>query len=280
MTKWRFIIGLFIVCSFVFLIGCKSSKSEKPVAIEGYKSEAEFIADVENKSIQFETLTARINVELNLPGKNISSRVDLKMIKDEVFQLSVQPFLGIELFRAEISVDSIKLIDRMNKRYVAENYEKLKGQTPIEFNFYNLQALFTNSLFLPGQQEISKKHYPRFRLKQTDEFAQMQAKDAMGLLYTFVVDGQEKILSTTIADNKKEYALCWSYKDFKSVDQYLFPIQMNIELLDAGTSKGGGHFSFSKVQLNAPVKIDSSIPAKYERITMNQIVKSLSNLKM
>ena len=65
----------------------------------------------------------------------IEDQAYLKMVKDSAFQLSVQPFLGIEVFRAEISVDSVKVIDRMNKRYVADNYANLKGQTPIEFNF-------------------------------------------------------------------------------------------------------------------------------------------------
>lgn len=80
----------------------------------------------------------------------MSSRVDMKMVKDSAFQLSVQPFLGIEIFRIELSRDTIKVVDRMNKRYMIENYSNLQGQTPIEFNFYNLQALFTNHLFIPG----------------------------------------------------------------------------------------------------------------------------------
>ena len=136
---------------------------------------------MQEQAFKYETLTARLNVDLNLPGNNMSSRVDLKMVKDSAFQLSVQPFLGIEVFRAEISVDSVKVIDRMNKRYVADNYANLKGQTPIEFNFYNLQALFTNRLFLPGQQGISPKLYNRFKLKQDGPAAEIQVKRRDGV---------------------------------------------------------------------------------------------------
>ena len=97
-------------------------------------------------------------------------------MKYSVCQISVQPFLGIELFRAVISTDSIKLIDRVNKRYVAENYEQIKGQTRLEFNFYNLQALFTNQLFLPGQQTVTAKQFNKFRLNQDGDYAQLQTK--------------------------------------------------------------------------------------------------------
>ena len=114
-----------------------------------------FFRSVEEQAFRFRTLTARLNVDLEVGGRVMSSRVDLKMVKDSAFQLSVQPFLGIEIFRMELSRDSIKVLDRMNRRYMAENYEKLRGQTPIEFNFYNLQALFTNRLFLPGEAELT-----------------------------------------------------------------------------------------------------------------------------
>ena len=141
-----FALVFFIALSFT---GCKSTKKVGTVEAGGAKAHNEFFALMQEQAFKYETLTARLNVDLNLPGNNMSSRVDLKMVKDSAFQLSVQPFLGIEVFRAEISVDSVKVIDRMNKRYVADNYANLKGQTPIEFNFYNLQALFTNRLCSP-----------------------------------------------------------------------------------------------------------------------------------
>ena len=134
-----FALVFFIALSFT---GCKSTKKVGTVEAGGAKAHNEFFTLMQEQAFKYETLTARLNVDLNLPGNNMSSRVDLKMVKDSAFQLSVQPFLGIEVFRAEISVDSVKVIDRMNKRYVADNYANLKGQTPIEFNFYNLQALF------------------------------------------------------------------------------------------------------------------------------------------
>ena len=140
----------FILLIILFLSGCKTSKKVGTVASGSAKAHNEFFESMEEHSFQFNTMTARLNAELKTAKNNMSSRVDLKMVRDSAFQLSVQPFLGIEVFRAEFTVDSIKVVDRMNKRYVAERYADLKGQTPIEFNFYNLQALFTNHIFLPG----------------------------------------------------------------------------------------------------------------------------------
>ena len=129
--------SLIVVCILLVLSGCKSSKKVETIVSGSAKAHNEFFEAMEEHSFRFNTMTARLNAELKGTKNNMSSRVDLKMVKDSAFQLSVQPFLGIEVFRAEFTVDSIKVVDRMNKRYVAERYADLKGQTPIEFNFYS-----------------------------------------------------------------------------------------------------------------------------------------------
>lgn len=267
----------FILLIILFLSGCKTSKKVGTVASGSAKAHDEFFEAMEEHSFQFNTMTARLNAELKTAKNNMSSRVDLKMVRDSAFQLSVQPFLGIEVFRAEFTVDSIKVVDRMNKRYVAERYADLKGQTPIEFNFYNLQALFTNHIFLPGKQEIDPKQYKRFKLNQEGSTAEIKVKDTMGLLYTFFADGEEKLLSTYITDPSEQYALQWDYSDFRVAEGQPFPMLMDVQVLANGSSQGGIAFRFSRIQTNVPVNLDFSIPAKYKRITFAQIIKSISN---
>lgn len=267
----------FILLIILFLSGCKTSKKVGTVASGSAKAHDEFFEAMEEHSFQFNTMTARLNAELKTAKNNMSSRVDLKMVRDSAFQLSVQPFLGIEIFRAEFTVDSIKVVDRMNKRYVAERYADLKGQTPIEFNFYNLQALFTNHIFLPGKQEIAPKQYKRFKLNQEGSTAEIKVKDTMGLLYSFFADGEEKLLSTYITDPSEQYALQWDYSDFRVAEGQPFPMLMDVQVLANGSSQGGIAFRFSRIQTNVPVNLDFSIPAKYKRITFAQIIKSISN---
>lgn len=273
---------LTILCCGVFLFslftGCKSSKKVGTVESASAKAHNEFFQSMEEQSFQFRTLTARLNVDLDASGKQMSSRVDMKMVKDSAFQLSVQPLLGIEVFRIELSKDSIKVVDRLNKRYMVENYSNLQGQTPIEFNFYNLQALFTNHLFIPGEQSVERKRYNRFKLNQEGPIAEIKTKDAMGLFYTFKADGEEKILSTYVADSSDTYALQWLYSDFRLVDQQPFPMLMDVQVLKDSNPVGGVKIHYSRIQLDEPLKLDFSIPAKYNRITFAQVLKTITNL--
>lgn len=268
------------VCLFILLLsGCKSSQKVGTVDVGGIKSQKAFLELMQEQAFQFTTLSARLNVDLRTNDKEMSSRIDLKMVKDSAFQLSVQPFLGIEIFRLELTPDSIKVLDRMNKRYVAENYEDLRGQTPIEFNFYNLQALFINHLFLPGHEAISPKAYNRFKLKQEGALAEIKVKDTKGLLYRFVADGEGKLLSTDVTDPSDRYALQWAYNDFRLAEGRPFPMLMDVEVFKDGRSAGGVDIHFSRIQTNVPFNIDFSIPSKYKRITFAKVLKSISSSK-
>jgi len=268
-----------IICTasllLILLGGCKSSKKVATVDSEGAKAHREFFDSMLKQSFQFTTLSARMNVDLNIPGKEVSSRVDLKMVKDSALMLSVQPILGIEMFRLEMNKDSIKVIDRMGKRYVAENYANLTDESSLVFNFYNLQSLFVNRIFLPGEQSILPEAYNRFLLDQEGSRAEVKTKDKMGLLYTFLADGEEKLLSTHIATSSESHALKWNYSDFRLTEGQPFPMLMDVRFFSGGSFKGGVKMGFSKVQTNIPVKIESSIPDKYKRITLADILKSL-----
>lgn len=263
----------------LILGGCKSSKQVGTVAPGVAKAKQVFLQAMEEQALHYQTLTARLGVEINLPNLQVNStRVDLKMIKDSAFQLSVQPLLGIELFRIEVSRDSIKVLDRMNKRYLAENYETLRAQTPITFNFYNLQALFTNRLFLPGEQTVSESQYDRFRFDQSGTTVLIQAKDPMGLRYTFEADGEEKLLATEMTDAKGQYRLRWGYADFRVVEKQLFPQRMTVEAFKEENAEGNVQWGVTRMRLDEPVKLDFVIPAKYTRITFEQLVRTLKHL--
>ena len=269
-------LGLLLL---LILSGCKSSKKVGTVAGGAAKAQQVFFQAMEEQALHYQTLTARLGVEINLPNFQVNStRVDLKMIKDSAFQLSVQPLLGIELFRIEVSRDSIKVLDRMNKRYLVENYEALRTQTPIAFNFYNLQALFTNRLFLPGEQQVSESQYSRFRLDQSGSTALIQTKDLMGLRYTFEADGEEKLLATEITDATGQYCLRWNYTDFRVVEKQIFPQLMKVEAFKEGNAEGNIQWGFTRMRLDEPVKLDFVIPAKYTRVTLEQLVRTLKNL--
>ena len=266
-----------LLAAMALLVGCKSSKK----AVEGEtvqeKSRKALFQSLEANAFRYETMTARLNMTLRLPGKELSSRVDLRLARDSVLQLSVQPFLGVELFRVELTTDSVRILDRVNKRYLVENYANFLAQIQGP-NYYNFQALFTNHLFLLGKRAIGPADYRSFELTQEGASAELVAKGPHGVLSTFGIDRGETIRSTMVADASGDYALRWDYDDFREVGDQLFPMFMSAELMKEGESQGGLDIRYSRIKLDEPVRWDFSIPAKYTRVTMADLLKMIGNM--
>jgi uncharacterized protein YcfL len=267
-----------ILLLFLLLAGCKSARQVTTVDIGSAKETNVFFDSMNEQAFTFQTLSARTSMEIQTSKNELSSRVDIKIVKDSAIQLSAQPLLGIEAFRLELSVDSIKVIDRLNKQYVLESYAGLKGRIPVDFNFFNLQALFTNRLFVPGEKEITPRQYRRFKLRQDGVVAEAQIQDAK-LLYTFRADGEEKLLSTRITDVSEAYTLQCLYTDFRLTEGRPFPMLMDMSLLIDREEVMRIKTHFSRIQKDVPLNIDFSIPEKYKRVTFQDMIKRISGSK-
>ncbi|MDR2145980.1 MAG: DUF4292 domain-containing protein [Tannerella sp.] len=268
--------SIWVVCIICLLSGCKSLKTAESSSNAILKTEEAFFSSVIDNSLRFNTLSARLKLELTTPGKELSSRATLKMRNNEVIQISVQPFLGIEAFKIELTGDSVKIIDRFNKRYILESYDNLKGKTAVDFNFNNLQALFTNKIFLPGHNELTTKQFSNFRYaRDSERKAEFMTEDATGLIYRFVADGSEKLLSTVIEQNTEKNMLKWLYDDFQNIDNQKFPMKMTASLTGDEEEHGSVTLLLSDPELNKPITTDFKIPSGYERVTLSQILKML-----
>ncbi|MDR2774198.1 MAG: DUF4292 domain-containing protein [Tannerella sp.] len=265
--------GILISCCL--LTACKSTTGVVGSGAEIMKSEEIFFASLLDRSFRFHTLSARLKLELNSPGKEISVRAQLKMICDDRLQLSIQPLLGIEAFRIEVTNDSVKILDRMNKCFITESYEKIKGKSAFDFNFHNLQSLFANNIFIPGESGISPGRLRRFRMSKNKDSAILKIKDESGMMYIFTADGDEKLLSTSILDRSGNNSLIWDYDDFQNVGKQRFPFRMEARLTADDRTQSLVTLTFSTPEINSPLNTDFSIPSGYKQVPFSQIIKLL-----
>ena len=267
---WKLLCVIIGICLFA---ACKSTAGSTTTDAEIMKTEEAFFASVLERTFRFNTLSARMKLEYNDGQKDLSSRVQLKMIYNDRFQLSIQPFLGVEVFRIEVTNDSVKILDRMNKRYMIESHENIKGKTEIDFNFHNLQALLTNQIFVPGENDISMKHYRNFRMTKNNNLAKLNIKSKDGTSYTFTADADEKLLVTNLENTDNNQSIIWDYNDFQIINRQQFPMKMTARLLKDAKIQGTAILTLSSPEINAPLKTDFVIPSGYERITSEQIIK-------
>lgn len=272
----KYLVSLLLLL-IVGIYSCKPKERiiQAQAALED-KTESELFEDIMHKGLEFNTFSSKLNMTFSTGIKTISSKGNLRIINNEAIMLSVQPLFGIEMFRLYVEPDYLIILDRMNKRYVKESFQELKEKNPIGFNFYSLQSLFTNCLFIPEQNDISLQDYTKFKYSASMDNYHLSARDKKSKIdYSFSVNGNDQITLTQLYLPKKGYSLQWNYDQFSLMRNLFFPHEMKIsastQKLKLDTS-----FSLSDINLNQPLTLETSIPGSYTKAEISEVLQMFS----
>ena len=99
----------------------------------------------------FEWLTAKLDIQADVNGQSFNDLSgQLRMRKDSIVWLSVSATMGVEVLRAKISNDSIWILNRMEKTYLAEPLDTVSAQLGIPLSLPLIQTfLLDNNEGLP-----------------------------------------------------------------------------------------------------------------------------------
>lgn len=254
------IVSTLLVGLLLFFSGCKSvslMKKKKLSATMSY-----YVDKQEKQATTFSSFQSKVKVALKFNKKKFQSNGVLKVKKDEWLQLSLQPFLGIEVFRLEVTPKEILIIDRLHKRYIQEPTRKLKKEWRSVANFNNLQALFFNQLFVTDFSEATFS---------TSENRLIE--HAKGYYKTFDFDTSNELTNSLVSNLDRTLFLDWQYEEFKQVDESLyFPCLHRLQLffLEKASS---GTITYKRVYLNRNLEKKTTISSNYKRVTLEQLMQ-------
>ena len=260
----------------VLMASCSSTKTiKKSHSIEGV-TETEYLETVIDNAGGWDALTAKMTLAIDLEGKG-ATKVNgtLRIKKGEVVQMSIAPFLGIEVARAEISPDGVLVIDRVNKRYVQVSFAEVKALANADLDFHTLQALFLNELFLPGKGNLTSRDASAFRVEPVADGVELEVKRSKRFSYRFLTDAPDALLKESCIGLKDTpYLLKWAYGDFRSLEQRKFPADMKVSF-EGGKKPVKASFALSRLSTNADWESRTEVSPKYERVELADILKLL-----
>ena len=94
-----------------------------------------------SSSLRRQTISQKAQVGLTFDQHQFDMACQLKAWKNELIVLSVMPMMGIEMFRLEATMDSVIVVDKLNKRYSAMTYDEINQISPTRISFKYLQNL-------------------------------------------------------------------------------------------------------------------------------------------
>lgn len=146
--------------------------------------------------IQYTTFNAKMDVDYeDATGNNLKLNAQLRIYKDSVIWASITAILGIEGLRAYITRDSVKILDKQNKVYVARSVAYLTEVTALPLTLSSLQDLLIgNPVFLDTSLHAYSKGPATISLHGINSFFKI----------LFTISEQEKQLISTKLDDLDE----------------------------------------------------------------------------
>lgn len=231
-----------------------------------------------NNQITFESLTSKLDIRLTAGKSNINAKGEIRILNERAIQISVQPFLGIEVLRLCITPDTLLIIDRINKRYLLEESGSAQAMLPEEINFRALQAMLTNQLFHSNRTQLQAADARLFRSETTAQGTLLKAQTGSLVNFAFSLDDQAHLIRTSGESRSGKQLFQCDYSDFRTVNSGLFPSRMQLAF-ELEKESIAAELRFGSVDLNRRTVVDLTPPSRYQRMTPQELLTLLTKLR-
>lgn len=271
------------------MAGCGSKKA----ATEGTSSTVDkhnggnvqalaFVQKVANQKVSTQNIVGKMSLNVKMGSKDITVPGSLHMRYGEVIRIQAFiPLLGSEVGRIEFTPDYVLVIDRMHKEYIKEDYNKVDFLKNNGLNFYSLQALFWNQLFMPGTASISDANLLDFGVTEAGNSKNITLKRG-NLNIVWNADNANGRISTAKATysslTQGKSSLNWTYSNFKAVAGKMFPAYQKFTFATTAI-KNQSNISLTidmdGVKTDSKWEAKSEISKKYKKIEATDVFGKL-----
>lgn len=224
-------------------------------------------------------ISAKMNFSVDFEGKDVSLGGSLKMKRDEVIRLQVTALGLMEVGRVEFTKDYVLVMDRINKQYVKVAYSEVDFLKQSGLNFYSLQALFWNELFLPGHSKMTDELLKTFTVSLANAYTDISHKQGH-LTYDWQADKAANLIQSFKGgydDASTKVGITWRYAGFTAMGNKKFPTKNNIEVNVPNRKAIKVNIQLSSPTNDANWDTLTEISSKYKKVEAKDILGKLSS---
>ncbi len=214
-------------------------------------------AMIRAKKISYTTYQCRAKMHFESDKEKQNFSINFRMLKDSIIWASINaPIIG-EIARAIVTPDSIKAIERVNKKSYLYSYKDIQKLINIEVDFKTLQELIVgNAIALEG---------PFTDIKELGAFSNIliKGKDFTNQLTYTKADSTLKQVQLQTSRPASSSSLLIALNQYGWVDNRFFPAQRQYNILDI---KGAIELDMeiNKAEFDKSVDYPFSIPKSYK----------------
>lgn len=274
MITMRIVVVLLLLGTF--FTSCRSTKKIQTALVKKDTIQANILSDLErarldsiafikeqytqlqSRRIQYTTFNAKLDVDYeDGTGQQLNLNAQLRMYKDSLIWVSITAILGIEGLRAYITKDSVKILDKQNKVYIARSVAYLTEVTALQLDLTSLQDLLIgNPVFLDTTLQAYSKGNGTISLQGVNSFFRL----------LFTIAEQEKVLLSTKLDDldlTRNRTSFLGYAEYDNRTGINFSQRRNIAVSEK--KKLNVELRFKQYAFNETLSFPFSIPKNYRR---------------
>lgn len=206
-------------------------------------------------SPSYKTIFLKANCELISNDNSNSFNVNIAIVHDSIIWISGTLIAGIEAFRALFTIDSIRVINRLNKEYYALTYKDINDKMGVCLNFNILEAMITANDFKSYEKEILQKNidtsYSEYIISQ---IININNNTCHFLQKTNISLNNNKILKNEfIYYDKSTLDIVFNYNEYLDQDSLSLPKQINIDIKSIDSLIMQLIISIKQIRINQPI---------------------------
>jgi hypothetical protein len=212
---------------------------------------------IQNNRVEYQTFSAKIKVDFEgSDGKKNDFNAFIRLRKDSVMWVSINALLGIEAFRALITPDSVKVMNKLDKVVQLRSVNYLKEITKLPFTFKELQDLIIGNPIYFDTNIVSYRKAP-------EALTILHVGELFKHLLT--LNPENMVIQHSKLDDidpSRARTADISYGDYETRDGKPFSTFRKITVSEK--SKLDIEMKFKQFDFNVPLNFPFSIPKNYK----------------
>ncbi|MBR4389860.1 MAG: DUF4292 domain-containing protein [Prevotella sp.] len=243
-------------------------------------SNIDYMRSVADNAVYSNDIVAKIKFSVKTSDRDVSLDGQLHMRKNDVIRLQLAPLGLFEVARIEFTQDQVLFMDRVHKEYIQGSYSDLAFLQRNGIDFYTLQALFWNQLFLPGVTKIGEEELARF---EVDGGKVSLQRDKMKFDWTTSTEkatrGRITQACATYTDSRNGAStLSWNYDAFKAMGSKFFPTKHHVEVraqTDGRVKVTVMDLRLDKLSNDSDWETRTKVSSKYKRMDAESVLRKI-----
>lgn len=245
-----------------------------------------YIQKVNDNAVTVNAIVADLDFTMGSGSRNVSVGGSLHMKKDDVIRIQLVALGIMEVGRLEFTKDYVMIVDKFHKKYVQEDYNKVSFLKDNGLDFYALQALFWNQLYMPGKDKVSNSDLKEFKVQPAT------AKDCSNILlekgsfsYNWLANDNTSLIENVDVKYKSTSHgatdVNCKYSKFVKVGSKQFPSDIKLSMQTTAI-KGGKNLSLGlaldDIKTSEKWETRTTPSKKYEKISVEEMLNLLMSI--